>query len=143
MIKGDVIRETTIHTMARVLRAHPEIVFAYLHGSFLTGNQPRDVDLAVFAVTSTFQALEQTHQVTMELTIPLEMEIQEAIGLPVDLQVLNQAPLEFRCRVVDHGQLLLDRDPNLREDFELLTRKEYWDFRPILEEHLQEALKGA
>lgn len=143
MIKGDVIRETTIHTMVRVLRAHPEIVFAYLHGSFLTGNQPRDVDLAVFAVTSTFQALEQTHQVAMELAIPLEMEIQEAIGLPVDLQVLNQAPLEFRCRVVDHGQLLLDRDPNLREDFELLTRKEYWDFRPILEEHLQEALKGA
>lgn len=143
MIKGDVFRETTIHTIVSMLRAHPEIVFAYLHGSFLTGNQPRDVDLAVFAVASTFQALEQTHQVTMELSIPLEMEIQEAISLPVDLQVLNQAPLEFRCRVVDHGLLLLDRDPTLREDFELLTRKEYWDFRPILEEHLQEALKGA
>lgn len=143
MTKGDVFRETTIHTIVSMLRAHPEIVFAYLHGSFLTGNQPRDVDLAVFAVASTFQALEQTHQVTMELSIPLEMEIQEAISLPVDLQVLNQAPLEFRCRVVDHGLLLLDRDPTLREDFELLTRKEYWDFRPILEEHLQEALKGA
>jgi predicted nucleotidyltransferase len=143
MIKGDVFRAMTIRTMVSVLRAHPEIVFAYLHGSFLTGNQPRDVDLAVFAGTSTFQALEQTHQVAMELAIPLEMEIQEAIGLPVDLQVLNQAPLEFRCRVVDFGQLLLDRDPTLREDFELLTRKEYWDFRPILEEHLQEALKGA
>jgi predicted nucleotidyltransferase len=143
MTKGDVFRETTIHTIVSMLRAHPEIVFAYLHGSFLTGNQPRDVDLAVFAVASTFQALEQTHQVTMELSIPLEMEIQEAISLPVDLQVLNQAPLEFRCRVVDHGLLLLDRDPTLREDFELLTRKEYWDFRPILEEHLQEALRGA
>lgn len=143
MIKGDVFRETIIHTIVSTLRAHPEIVFAYLHGSFLTGNQPRDVDLAVFAVASTFQALEQTHQVTMELSIPLEMEIQEAISLPVDLQVLNQAPLEFRCRVVDHGLLLLDRDPTLREDFELLTRKEYWDFRPILEEHLQEALRGA
>ena len=75
-------------------------------------------------------------------TMPRDWDTQEAISLPVDLQVLNQAPLEFRCRVVDHGLLLLDRDPTLREDFELLTRKEYWDFRPILEEHLQEALRG-
>jgi hypothetical protein len=42
--------------------------------------------------------------------------------------------------VVSRGRVLLDRSPELREDFELLSRVEYFDFKPRREEYLKEAL---
>ncbi|MEI6310528.1 MAG: nucleotidyltransferase domain-containing protein [bacterium] len=129
-----------VERMVRCLAARQEILFAYLHGSSLCSTQPGDVDLAVYLTEPAFNALDQEHRLTLGFAIPLEMTIEEAISFPVDLQVLNRAPLAFRCRVADEGVVLLDRDPDYREDYELLTRKEYWEFRPKLDAYLQEAL---
>lgn len=59
-------------------------------------------------------------------------DLERALGRPVDLIVLNDAPVDVRIRVLRDGQLLLDRDPSARIAFEVRTRNEAFDLEPIL-----------
>lgn len=62
---------------------------------------------------------------------------------PVDLLVLNEAPLELRGRVALDGELLFDDDPPARVRWQATTRKIYSDEAYRLrryERELREAL---
>jgi predicted nucleotidyltransferase len=123
-----------------VLAKHPEVIFAYMHGSSLSSLEPRDVDIAVYLIPARYAELKGRAEISVGYAIPLEMEMERALGQRVDVQVLNSAPLSFRYRVVSSGRLLADNAPDERADFESLTRVEYYDFRPRLEEYLREAV---
>ena len=45
-------REALTDVLRRRLEAHPEIVFAVLHGSFVTEGPYRDIDVAVWVFPS-------------------------------------------------------------------------------------------
>lgn len=49
---------------------------------------------------------------------------------PVDVLVLDTAPLELAGRVALHGRLLFDDDPPARVHWEATTRKVYLDEAP-------------
>ena len=117
------------------------VMFAYLHGSVLTNNNPRDIDIAAYLYSDAFHELSRNGEISLSFAIPLEMDLEELLMRKVDVQVLNSAPLSFRYRVITKGILIVDKDCNLRSDFEYLSRVEYFDFKPRRNEYLREVIR--
>lgn len=124
----------------RILSERPEVLFGYLHGSALSSDNPRDIDVAVFLDPERYENLVSEGELNLTFAIPLEMELEARIGYKVDVQVLNGAPLPFQYRVIETGVLIADKDSDTRCDFESLTRVKYFDFRPRLRAYLQEII---
>jgi uncharacterized protein YutE (UPF0331/DUF86 family)/predicted nucleotidyltransferase len=97
-----------------------EIIFAYVHGGFLERNFFRDVDVAVW-----ISDLEKAFYYTVDFSAKLEVEA----GLPVDLHVLNEAPLPFKHHVFTTGILLFSKDEMLRHRIIDQVMKEYIDLK--------------
>jgi hypothetical protein len=82
-----------------------EVVFAYVYGGFLEREVFRDVDVAVW-----IKDVEKAFYYTVDFSVKLGVDT----GLPVDVQVLNQAPLPFKYHIFTRGRLLLSKDEGLR-----------------------------
>jgi predicted nucleotidyltransferase len=133
------LEKTVRMKIEQQLSCHMEIAFAYLHGSILHATNPNDIDIALYIFPEQFDNLMKGSSL-FDYSIPFEQELEKHIGQSCDIQILNTAPLPFRARVVTQGIAILDRSPSLREQFELLSRVEYFDFRPRRERYLKEAL---
>ena len=129
-------RASLTEAIRRRLQARPEVTFAYLHGSFLSGGPYRDVDVAVWLDPARVSASEWTRY-AVDLSTALHLELR----VPVDVQVLNGAAVAFRYRA-QKGQPLVVRDPELLAEFRARTWDEYFDFLPSAREYLREALRG-
>jgi hypothetical protein len=81
------------------------IVFAYVHGGFLEVDVFRDVDVAVWVGEG-----EEAFKYEVDLSARLGGEL----GVPIDIRVLNGAPLPFRYHVFSRGRLLFSKDEGLR-----------------------------
>lgn len=128
-------REAIVATLKRVLEAQPDIQFAYLYGSFLEDLPFHDVDIAVYLGEST----DFTDR-ALELAEVAERALREAgCPLPVDVRVLNAAPLGFRYHVF-RGRLLMSRDEDLRVREVTRTLTMYLDIRPLIRSALKEAI---
>lgn len=114
--------EGAVRKLKRFLAPLDEIVFAYLHGSFLLKDAFRDVDIAVFLASGAARPSDD-----VEYEIALSLRLEKAIGLPIDVKILNRAPLSFRYHA-SRGILLLSRDESARENFLNRTWNEYFDF---------------
>jgi len=132
--------ETIIKNSKEVLRNHPEVLFAYIHGSSLSTDNPKDIDIAVFLDPEVYRKFSLNGEISIGFAIPLEMELERHLGKKVDFLILNKAPLSFRYRVVTKGSLFIDNDSDIRSDYEYLTRVEYFDYRPRREEYLREVM---
>jgi len=125
-------REKIKERIANFLQKKPDIIFAYLYGSFLEGDF-RDIDVAVYlAGISKGEAL--------QYEINLENELGKRAGFWADVRILNHAPLCFRFSVVRSGILLFSKDERIRCDFECLTIVEYHDFDFLRKIYRWEAL---
>ena len=69
------------------------------------------------------------------------LRLEKVLGLPVDVKILNDAPLSFRYHV-SRGILLLNRDDSIREDFLRRTWSEYFDFLPLSRIYLEELTRA-
>jgi uncharacterized protein len=123
--------------LGEILDRQEDIVAAYLHGSVLSTETPGDIDVAIYVTPERFKELELKGAGLFDYVFPLELKLEKELGYPVDIQLLNKAPLPFRYSVVNRSVVLIDRNPSFREEFELLTRLEYFDFRPRIEEYLK------
>ena len=127
-----------VEKVARSLAKRSETAFAYLHGSTLSSPSPRDVDVAIYLHREAFEQLASAGKLHMEFTIPVELELARELGIETDVQVLNNAPLPFRFRVVSSGALIVEDDSIQRIDFESLTRCKYFDFSRCRAEYMAE-----
>ena len=119
-------------TLKKLLEDREEILFAYLHGSFLHTEGYRDVDVAVYVDPKKVSDF-------MEYELELSVELEAVVGLPIDVKVLNSAPPAFRYRVLS-GELLFVRDERSWLEFYDLTVREYLDFKPFEKEMMREML---
>ena len=133
-------RQEIINRVHKILDERAEIAFAYIHGSSLLVPEPHDVDIAVYLRADVFLRIMTTGSLHLDFAIPLEIEIEKALGRRADVQVINQAPLSFRARVSSGGVVVVDNDSDAREAFEHLSRYEYFDFRPRRQEYLAEVM---
>ena len=122
--------------MLRLLAQRPEILFAYLHGSFAEGRPHRDVDVAVFVDPHALRP-ERWRQYEGDLAVELQLHL----GQPVDVRVLNDAPLAFRYHATN-GRGLVVRDAETRDEFRARTWDAYFDFQPFARRYLREVLGG-
>jgi len=106
-----------------------EIVAAYLFGSFITQRLFSDIDLGILTAGDS-EAL--------NFEIDLENRLEKIVKYSVDVRVLNRAPLSFCRNVIRHRNVILDRDPNLRSDFEGQILKQYFDVAYFQRQYLQE-----
>ena len=107
-----------------------EITAAYLFGSFVTEDSFSDIDLGVITNVKPNSPL--------NYEINLESKLERVIKYPMDIRIINRAPLSFCQSVIRNGMIVVDRDPNMRADFEGLILKQYFDFAPFHRRYLCE-----
>ena len=127
----DLQREKARDEVQSFLLGRKEVIFAYIHGSFLQ-NLFRDIDLAIY-VDETLKREDALH-----LELKMEMELEEITGFPSDVRVLNHAPLTFKFNVLKDGNLLMTRNEDIRADFESLSLREYHDFNFYRKRYMKE-----
>jgi len=116
-----------------VFKKHEEILFAYLHGSFVKKDAFRDIDVAIY--------LERMPASVLEYELQMETDLMKALRkYIVDVRVLNGAPLSFKYNVIKDGIVLLSKDDDKRADFEEKTIVLYLDFLPYRKLYLRETL---
>ena len=124
-------RERIRRTLVAVLESEPALEFAWLHGSFLAADKFRDIDIGVHLSAP----VEVRSQRGLELSVRLDQEI----GFPIDVRVLNDAPVTFLFHVFREGCLLLSRNDERLADLMERTVREYLDAAPLLRQATIEA----
>jgi predicted nucleotidyltransferase len=108
------------------------IAAAWLFGSVARGTARPDSDVDVGVL------YRKTPPLTFEgLCLDLEGDLERALRLPVQLVVLNRAPVDLIVRVLRDGKLLVDLDRSKRIQFEVDSRNEFWDLEPYLKLYRQ------
>jgi uncharacterized protein len=117
----------------RYLKNKKEIIFVYLHGSFLK-DKFRDIDIAIY-LDADF-----TEKKALKYELFLEDELSNKLSYPCDIRILNHTPLSFRFSVIKKGILLFSKNENKRVNFECLSLVKYHDFNFYRKRYLREAL---
>ncbi|HDR16027.1 MAG TPA: nucleotidyltransferase domain-containing protein [Desulfobacteraceae bacterium] len=115
---------------ARLAELSDKILAAYVFGSFIEGKPYSDMDLGLLMLN------DPPNPVVFEIEI--ETELEKITGCPVDIRILNGAPLSFCQQVIRNGEVILDSDPDTRADFEGRTLKKYFDFSRFRTRYLRE-----
>jgi predicted nucleotidyltransferase len=103
------------------------IAAAYLYGSVARGTARPASDVDVGILYS-----EDPPMTLKGLGLDLEGELERLLALPVQVVVLNRAPVDLVIRVLRDAKLLVDRDRSKRLRFEVKSRFEFWDLEPYL-----------
>lgn len=116
--------------VAEVCASRPDVAAVYLFGSVArdAAGPGSDVDVAVLFARNPPALLAGPRY-------SLEGDLERALRRPVDLVVLNDAPVDLRTRVLRDGRILVDRDRSARIAFEVRTRNEAFDLQPILTQY--------
>jgi uncharacterized protein len=127
-------REQLRSRLARDLDARPEILLAVLHGSFARGEAFRDIDVVVWLDPARLSKDER-----FRFALDLSVELRLTLAHPVDVRVLNDAPLGFRYHALA-GAALVVRDEEFLAELRARIWDEYLDFQPFARRYLREAL---
>ena len=111
----------------QIFQDRPEIVAVYLFGSFDTPweREDSDVDLALLIRPEVWASQSQNLRKEYDRLAP------SISPRPVQLVVLNSAPLVLRWEVFRKGRLLWCRDERYRKTFLIQSMLEYLDFQPL------------
>lgn len=110
-------RDALIDNLRAWLAGRPGVVCAWLFGSRARGSERPDSDVDV--------ALLLDHEPASTLAdsaIAMAGELEAAVHLPVDVVVVNRAPVDLVHRIMRDGILIEERDRSARVRFEVATR---------------------
>ncbi len=119
--------------ITQILNNRSDILFGYLFGSKAKGyaNERSDWDIAVY-----FR--EPINPNGRWPGFELEAELSRAVGATVQVIVLN-TPLTpvFGFEIMKDGIVLIDRNPNLRMEFENRILRQYYDWQYFLKRQME------
>ena len=128
-------RDEVVRVLADRLASEPDVNFAYLFGSVAKGRTrgASDVDVAVHFAHEGDAEETRTPSDRLDRALELEARLERAMGRPVQVVVLNDAPLELRYNVLAHGVLITAPDDHARRRFYVDTGWRYYDMAPARE----------
>jgi predicted nucleotidyltransferase len=116
-----------IEALVNCLAAQPDVLAAYLFGSYATGKARPESDVDVAVLLSGTDEMER-----FERRLRLMGEVEEALGRrPADVVVLNDAPPLLAHQVLRNGRLIFERDRTARVEFEVRAGQVYTDLVPM------------
>ena len=122
-----------VRSLIEILRGQSSAAFAYLFGSKAKGyaNKVSDWDIAVYFS-------DPMDEIGRWPAFELEAKLARAVRGRVQVTVLNAllSPL-FGFEIMKDGVVLLDRDPNLRMEFENRTLRYYHDWQYFLKRQMK------
>ena len=125
--------EKKVRSLIEVFHGQSFVAFAYLFGSKAKGyaNKLSDWDIAVYFS-------DPADKIGHWPAFELEAKLARAVGGMVQVTVLNAllSPL-FGFEIMKDGVVLLDRDPNLRMEFENRTLRYYHDWQYFLKRQMK------
>jgi len=124
-------RERLMGQLKDILRGYPEVAFAYLYGSFVENLPLHDIDVGVY-LTGIGQQESTPYSLTLSQTLSREVQA------PVDVRVLNFAPVPFVYQVI-RGILISDKNEELHVHVVEETVRKYLDLKPIIHKGIKEA----
>lgn len=110
-VLGPAERNRLMADLTGLVTCEPTVVFAYLFGSFLDDRPFADADLAVFLAPDRCRPAE-----FLDVQLDLTARLERALRMPVDVVILNTAPLGLRV-VALRGRLICSRDEAARAAF--------------------------
>jgi len=125
-----------------LLQQRCEISAAWLFGSAATGkmHSGSDVDVAVLCVPGLDKFI------CFDLRLTLAADLSAVLARDVDVIDMEAAPLFLQHQARRTGRLLLEKDHAYRVEFDVRSRREYFDFAPRREiyhrKQIQRALGG-
>lgn len=114
------------------LQAQPKLLFAILYGSAAEGAPFHDLDIALF-VDRTKASLSED----WDLECRIAAALNDVLPFPVDVRVINDAPLLFRYNV-SKGIPLVVKDQEAYFQFLERTWDRYLDFKPVAMQYIRE-----
>ena len=119
-------------SIAEILMTVEDIHFSYMFGSFIEENTPfHDIDLGVFFA-------EKNRLRMTEAAIDLAILLSWKTAYPVDVRVLNFAPVSFVYHAL-RGELIYEKNTDIRCQVMENTVRKYLDMKPILYRATKEA----
>jgi len=115
-------KERFLNSLRKELEGVDGIVFAYVHGGFVEMEAFRDVDVAVW-----IENPEDAFSYEVDLSAKLEADLKA----PIDLHVLNEAPLSFKHHAFTRGKLLFSKDEETRIKLVDETVRQHADVRAL------------
>lgn len=128
-------KDILIEKISAVLKARKYIVFAYIFGSFVSRDSFNDIDAGIF-----ISNMEDISPLKLELEI--EAELEDAVHIPVDVRIINNAPPAFVFNILKNKIAIVNNDRGLMADFEGLIFKKYSDLQHLRREYLREAINA-
>lgn len=120
--------ETVMESAPTILARYP-VVVAYIFGSVARKRPLPDSDIDIAILLG--EKLEPYHRLQLELEIQAQLE--DALDHTVDVRSLNDAPITVSGPIIQKGIRIYESDQSKRIDFEVLTRKKYFDYLPKIE----------
>jgi predicted nucleotidyltransferase len=117
--------------LAAELASDPGMVFAYLYGSFVESQPFHDIDVGVYLQTVRADRVTAT-------ALDLTQRLSDGARIPVDVRILNVAPVSFLYHVL-RGQLVFCRDDAVLAEVMERTVSRYLDIAPLVRRGTQEA----
>ena len=108
------------------------VMLAYLYGSAVEGNMLPSSDVDIGLIFDPKRGLSSYERMQIEFKIAAEIERSCGI-LEADVRSIDNAPLTVQGAVVTEGILLYSRNEEFRVEYEVNTRKHYFDFLPVVE----------
>ena len=127
-------REKIARVIKGILEQEPHILFAFIYGSFLDSEVFRDIDVGILLRND-----DATAFTTLELSLSSRIENALSGTIPVEVRVINRAPLSLQFAVI-RGKLLFSRADRILEEFMIDTARQYLDFAPLRKHYIREAM---
>jgi predicted nucleotidyltransferase len=124
-------KDKVLQKISRYCTKKPEIIAALSFGSFPEG-QFRDIDIGL--------VLGRTFSPSAFYEQEIERELSNFINLPVDVRILNNAPVRFVYQVLRQQHIIFCKDPKAFAAFESDIIQEYLDYSYYLNQYRREVL---
>jgi hypothetical protein len=110
--------------LKELLDEKKEVILAYIYGSFNEKEIFRDIDIAV--------VVDPLPSNTLSYELDLSYEIETTLNIPIDVKVINNAPVDFAAVAIS-GTLLLSKNKEKRVDFEFRIMRDYLDRKSTID----------